>query len=71
MLIRKLTLKTNIMDRFENHVLLDVAFTHIQTQESYPGKDNTLSGYFIKALDKVGMLPHLINIIIYLCGSLL
>ena len=32
------------MNRFENHVLLDFAFTHT---EAYPGKDNILSGYFI------------------------
>ena len=46
-LIRKSSLKTNRMGRFEKQLRLDVAFTHIQTQESYLGKNNTLSGYFI------------------------
>ena len=38
------------MDRFENHVLLDFAFTNkkTNTQKSNPGKDNILSGYFIE-----------------------
>ena len=38
------------MDRFENHVLLEFAFTNKKTQKtktkSNPGKDYILSGYF-------------------------
>ena len=41
MLFRKSTFKTNRMYRFENHVLLNFAFTREYIQASYPGKDKS------------------------------
>ena len=38
------------MDRFENHVLLDFAFTNTNANQSYLGEDNLLSGYFIRVV---------------------
>ena len=55
--IRKSTLKTNGMGRFENYVLLDFAFSHTQTSklESFFGKDNILSRlfFFVYACESV------------------
>ena len=46
--MRKSTLETNRMGRFDNHMLLDYAFTKKKKHVYYLGKDNISSGYFIR-----------------------